>query len=213
MTTQQLSLLDVPPAPVATDPTWGTWKTSDDWEAPDSVARAIAAEVRDGSIPGLPRDRVIIDAGAGCGQISQFLPAGSICIESNLARVALGQLKAPHCVWHQANFLTWDFEADTAADLVIGNPPFSLAAEFLNHALELIHDRGRVVFLLPCDTVHKPEAFLAKIKFDFTHSDRPIVGRIAYLRDGRPVAGRQVYDSIFTFWPYPQPNPVLIHQT
>lgn len=184
--------------------------TADDYETPDNVARLIAAEVRDGSTPGLPVDRVIVDAGAGSGQIAQFLPPGAHCVEAKGSRVAAGKLKAPRCTWHHDDFLTWSGVEFGTVDLVIGNPPFSVAAEFLNRAFDLIHNRGRVVFLLPCDTLHKPEGFLGKVRYHFTHTDRPVVGRVAYLRNGRPIKGRQVYDSIFTFWSYPTPNPALL---
>ena len=206
----QLSLLESPPPVAAADPSWSTWRSPDDWETPKPVARAIAGHINL-TDRCRPIDRVIVEAGAGTGAIARFLPHDTHCVESNPARVEMGKAIAPHCKWHGADFLEWEHLEDGTVDLVIGNPPFSQAAAFLSRAMELIHDRGRVIFLLPCDTVHKP-TFLSAVGGCFTHAASPVVGRIAYLKDGRAVAGRQVYDSIFTFWHYPEQNPNLIHQ-
>lgn len=185
--------------------------TGDDWETPDHIARLIAAEVNL-TDPVRNLDHVIIEAGAGSGQIAQFLPTGTHCIEAKRSRVERGKLKAPNCTWYHADFLQWDALEPGTVDLVIGNPPFSLAADFLNKALDLIHNRGKVVFLLPCDTLHKPEGFLDKVHGGFIHSTWPIVGRIAYLKNGVPHRGRQVYDSIFLFWKYSKSDPSLFWQ-
>jgi hypothetical protein len=197
----QLTLIDVTQLP-------DKW-TSDDWETPDDIARLLASRVHDGSDPCLPADRVIIDAGAGSGRITQFLPPGTHAIEGKASRVEAGRLRAPDAVWHHADFLTWAGVEDGTADLVIGNPPFSVAPEFINRGLELVKPgKGRVVFLLPCDTLHKPEATLSRIRHDFYHSTLSIPGRVGYLKAGKPVkTNRQVYDSIFTFRRWSGPNP------
>jgi hypothetical protein len=161
--------------------------TSDDWETPSHIAQMIAAHV-------LPTDRLIIEPAAGTGQIAQYLPEGSKCIEIKIARYLTGINNAPKCEWLNISYLKL---ISRSYDLVAGNPPFSLAAEFINHSfLNILESTGRIVFLLPCDTFHKP-TFLAKIEVPISVTAHPVVGRIAYLQNGKPVNGRQVYDSIF----------------
>lgn len=196
----QLSLLEATQLP-------DEW-TPDDWETPDHIARLLAAQVHDGSDRCLPVDRVIIDAGAGSGRITTHLPPGTHAIEAKKSRVEAGQVRAPGATWHHADFLTWTGVKDGTADLVIGNPPFSVAPDFLNRALELVRPgSGRVVFLLPCDFCHKPDATLGKVRYDFMHQAIAVVGRVSYLQNGKPVRGRQVYDSIFTFYHWEGPDP------
>ena len=183
---KQLSL--IPSAP-------DTWETSDDWETPNDLARRIAGMVK-------PRDRFIIEPSAGTGQIAQYLPPGAWCFESNSCRCSIGAENYGQHQWHMCDFLEVtndDLPGIGYADLIIGNPPFSLWTEFLAHALGLIHGGGRVIFLGPCDQFHKPNELkkLAKWKDRIQAIPHPIVGRVAYLKDGIQVSGRQVYDSIF----------------
>lgn len=44
------------------------------------------------------------------------------------------------------DYLNW--ETDRRFDVIIGNPPYSLAVEFVNKSLELLSDRGVLIFLL-----------------------------------------------------------------
>lgn len=166
-----------------------TWETSDDWETPDDIAQRIAAM-------GRGDDGFVIEPSAGTGQIAQYLPLGSWCIESNSCRASIGAERCPDKEWMLEDFLSTT-RRDMMPDLVIGNPPFSLWTEFLIHALEL--GAGRVVFLGPCDQFHKPTVWrrLGPWADRIQVTPHPIVGRVAYLRDGVPVHGRQVYDSIF----------------
>lgn len=48
--------------------------------------------------------------------------------------------------WHTANFLVW--ETDVRFDLVVGNPPYSLAEPFVRRSRELLAPGGQIVFLL-----------------------------------------------------------------
>jgi hypothetical protein len=50
--------------------------------------------------------------------------------------------------WHVGDFLTEAREEGMDVDLVIGNPPFSLAAEFIRHSLNQLTFGGVCVFLL-----------------------------------------------------------------
>jgi len=171
--------------------TAATFIGSDDYETPDRIARYMASLIR-------PHEHFIIEPSAGTGNISAHLPDGSHCVERNPARWAIGSTKQPQHHWVCADYL--GFEPDVimnrGADVVIGNPPFSLWVEFLNHSLQLIHRRGRVLFLGPCDTFHKPSTLKALAE-PVTVNPMPIVGRVAYMRDGVAMQGRQIYDSVF----------------
>ena len=49
---------------------------------------------------------------------------------------------------YRQNFLEWEF-VGKQYNLIMGNPPYSLAEEFIRKSLELIEERGYVYFLLP----------------------------------------------------------------
>ncbi len=161
--------------------------TPDDWETPDKVAYQMAAMIA-------ADERVILEPSAGSGQIAQYLPPGAICVEKSVGRFRAGRHRCPDCEWHRADFLGW-CEVEPV-DVVIGNPPFSLWAEFLSQSLDLLAPAGRVLFLGPCDQFHKP-TFLAKLSHPVEVTAHPVVGRVAYLKEGVPHRGRQIYDSIF----------------
>ena len=170
-----------------------TWETSDDWENPDDLAQRIAAMVR-------ADDAFIVEPSAGTGNIAKYLPKGTLCIEQNSCRCSIGAEMYGQHDWMLTDFLAlsrWDFDRSGCPDLVIGNPPFSLWTEFLIHALEL--GAARVVFIGPCDQFHKPTVWkkLGPWADRIKVIPHPIIGRVAYLKDGVPVQGRQVYDSIF----------------
>lgn len=182
----QLELIPRAPSP---------WETSDDWETPDRVAKQMAGLIK-------PSDLLIVEPSAGTGQIARHLPAGALCIENNSCRCSIGAEVVPIHRWMLEDFL--DVSRDElgvphGVDLVIGNPPFSLWTDFLLHSLPLVRPGGRVVFLGPCDQFHKPTELdrLGRWKDRIKVIPHPIVGRVAYLKNGVPVSGRQIYDSIF----------------
>jgi hypothetical protein len=112
--------------------------------------------------------------------------------------LAVGQVQAPEAIWLARDFLDLSSQdLPSKADLVIGNPPFSLLLEFINHSFdELLAPAGRIVLLLPGDTFNKPSV-VNNITTPFALGERKILGRISYLKDGVPQSGRQIYDSIF----------------
>jgi hypothetical protein len=181
-----------------------TWETSDDWETPDDLAQRIAAMVR-------ADDAFIIEPSAGTGNIAKYLPKGTLCIEQNSCRCSIGAETYSQHQWMLGDFLdtnhthmwwpSWPDSKSTRThcipDLVIGNPPFSLWTEFLVHALEI--GSSRVLFIGPCDQFHKPTVWkkLGPWADRIKVIPHPILGRVSYLKDGVPVQGRQVYDSIF----------------
>lgn len=56
------------------------------------------------------------------------------------------------------NFLT-DFEATCKYDVIIGNPPYSLAQEFIDKSLELLAPGGRLIFLLRTNFLESNKRF------------------------------------------------------
>jgi hypothetical protein len=177
--------------------------TPDCWETPDHIAQRMASLV-------LPSDRRIMEPAAGTGQIAQYLPPGSFCCEIKPNRVQRLRLKAPHCQPIQADFLSLErgmpplseFEGlHQGFDVIVTNPPFSLAIEFIEQGLRLLNTgnpSARLLYLLPidfCSSVERGKAFQA-LECHIHHEYR-ILNRVAYMRDGKPQKGRQIYDAVF----------------
>ena len=57
------------------------------------------------------------------------------------------------------NFLT-DFDATCKYDVIIGNPPYSLAQEFINKSFELLAPGGRLIFLLRTNFLESKKRFV-----------------------------------------------------
>ena len=56
------------------------------------------------------------------------------------------------------NFLT-DYDATCKYDVIIGNPPYSLAQEFIDKSLELLIPGGRLIFLLRTNFLESKKRF------------------------------------------------------
>lgn len=188
--------------------------TADDWETPDDVACRMAGLVR-------PSDLRILEPAAGSGQIAKYLPSGSFCCEIKSNRVALGQKKAPQCHWKQYDFFTLAIElirlnekneARYGCDVIITNPPFSKAIEFIEQGLTLLNrdnSNARLLYLLPidfCSSIKRGMAFKA-LDCHVYHEYR-IMNRIAYIRGGKSVKGRQIYDAVFDIRPGRKPGAI-----
>jgi hypothetical protein len=74
-----------------------------------------------------------------------------------------------------------------------------MIGDIIHHSFEILKESGVIVLLMPCDTLHKP-TLLDAIEQPFHYRQRAILGRVAYIRNGKPVSGRQIYDSIFTLF-------------
>lgn len=181
--------------------------TPDCWETPDDIAQRIAALV-------LSCDRRIMEPATGTGQIAQYLPTGSVCCEIKPLRVQTLKLKASHCQTLQADFLLLEpgmpplseFEkSEQGFDVIITNPPFSLAIEFIDQGLRLLNKnnpQARLLYLLPIDfgcSIKRGTA-LATLDCHVYHVYW-IRDRIAYIRDGIAYKGRQCYDAVFDLRP------------
>lgn len=119
----------------------------DFYETPQWVVDAILGEVPLGGEP------VIVDAGAGNGAIAARLAelnpkAEIIGVEKNPELVARARARGLYSVeFVEADFLKWAPELG-APDVVIMNPPFSRAFEFIARAREIVKRGGVVLALL-----------------------------------------------------------------
>ena len=52
-----------------------------------------------------------------------------------------------------------DYEADCGYDVILGNPPYSLALDFINKSLELLHPGGLLIFLLRTNFLESEKRF------------------------------------------------------
>lgn len=172
--------------------------TTDDWETPDDIAKALADLVR--------LDERVVEIGAGGGQISQYFYGSPICVEPSAKRVARGQEKAPHCNWAEDDFFHWaDRQRKGSVDCFIANPPFSIALDLVEAALPLLTNPGRFLLLLPTEFFQSQSraAQLQALGLVISNEWR-IAGRVHYLKLGVPQTQRQCYDSIFELRPRSQ---------
>ncbi len=101
-------------------------------------------------LPFLPTSGTILEPGCGDGAIVQALITAGIA-RDRIYGVELDKHLAAECEEFTGaevqvgNFLK---EPMPNAALVIGNPPFGLALEFVEKALELVHRRGGTVCML-----------------------------------------------------------------
>lgn len=89
----------------------------------------------------------VLDAGAGTGVWGQaaYAKYPAVCVDG----VELGTEPVPNGYWgyRYGDFLTMPFY-DTY-DLIVSNPPFNLAEQFIARSIELLNPGGAMVFLLP----------------------------------------------------------------
>lgn len=162
----------------------------DDWETPPQVAIAIAEIVK-----GYGEGLRILEPAAGRGAIAKYLPANTTCIEINPIRHMAGAISNQN--WICGNFLLLA-ETFNPFDVIVGNPPFSLAVKFLEVGAKIINRDGRILFLLPSD-FFQPQARAKAFSLVGLSIVRqfPIVGRVGYDQEGIIHNERQCSDSIF----------------
>lgn len=102
----------------------------------------------------------ILDPGCGSGvwgkAIKAVRPHAFITgVEINQEHVM--NMSRVYDEFNMVDFTDPHFYPHQQSDLIIGNPPYSLAHEFINKALQIVKPGGRVVFLLRLD-------FLASVK-------------------------------------------------
>lgn len=136
-------------------------------EGPDFYATP--AWVTEAILPHLPLGAArILEPSAGEGAIVRALLAAGVPGDRLLAvEIDARRARLVPCQVVEADFLTaqpWD--ASHRPGLVIGNPPFSLAQEFVEHALEVVAPGGTVAMLLRL-------AFLESAKRLDLHRSKP----------------------------------------
>lgn len=95
----------------------------------------------------LPFKMRILDPGAGDGVWGEAYRAYDGTCSVVGVELRQQQLNEAYIRWFdETDYLGW--EVYNNFDLVIGNPPFNLAEEFIRHSLELLSDGGYLVFLL-----------------------------------------------------------------
>jgi hypothetical protein len=179
--------------------------TSDSWETPPEIASKMADLLRDD-------EYVILEPAAGRGNIVRHIPIGPLsagqdrgvfAVELNPKRVAEGKLLAPKAVWQQGNFLSMQLQPEY--DVVISNPPFSLAMDFLEHSLLWLYPENRnarLLYLLPGDFFASQERCDQFEALDcHIHHRYRIRGRVAYIKEGVQVEGRKIYDCVYDIRP------------
>ncbi len=82
------------------------------------------------------------------------------------------------------DFLTYQRKGEF--DIIIGNPPYTMAAQFLEKSMELLEDGGSVIFLLRSGFLasEKRQELFAKVgypDYEFMHSKR-----ISFTGEGSP---------------------------
>lgn len=168
------------------------WST-DDWETPPNVCRFWAGLIKHGPV---------LDPTAGRGNLIATLGAElrgqAWAVERNASRHACGARTIPEAHWVHSDFL--DFQTGRRFATIATNPPWSCAADILERSLEFLIPGGVVQMLLP-SSYWQARCRAVRLRELNCHISRvwQLEGRIAYLRDGAPVRGRQCDDSIFQF--------------
>jgi hypothetical protein len=167
-----------------------------DWETPPEIARKMAGLVR--------FTETCLEPAAGRGAIAKHLPEGlTDCIELNPQRVLDGSAYHPKAHWINNNFLL--LPPRPVYDVVITNPPFSLALEFIEHSLKWLgkgNPNARLLYLLPGDIFASQARCDAFEALDcHIHHRYRIRGRVGYIREGVVFDQRQVYDCVYDIRP------------
>lgn len=130
----------------------------------------------------------ILDVGAGSGiwgkAIHQLMP------RAILYGVELRDLPSPdeYLAWdNNIDYLKWG--TNTKFDLIIGNPPFKKAEEFILYSRQFLSENGKIGFLLPSTfqhgqhrgrtlfTIYRPEIIYALMQRpNFTDFEGKILG-------------------------------------
>jgi hypothetical protein len=173
---------------------------ADDWETPPEIAFPMAKLV-------LPTDKVILEPAAGTGGIVRFLPSGEdrliLANEINPLRYQIGDRQRYPAKWINSDFLEWG--TDYRFDLMITNPPFSLGLEFVEHGLRFLNTANptaRLLCLLPIAFFSSQERcdYFESLDCRIYQRHR-IRGRVAYLKNGVQMQGRQCDDCVYDIRP------------
>lgn len=174
--------------------------SNNDWETPPNLAKFVAS---------LVSGKNIIDAGAGNGAITRFLPGNPYAIELNRARYKNGSVNASNAKWINKDYLR--IKPKFRVDCIVSNPPFNeqdgleLGLEFIKKSLEIIDKDGLIILILPSTffQTKKAKNFILANNLVFSFSDIFMIsGRVGYIKNEVVHNGRQCYDSVFTLVPH-----------
>lgn len=130
-------------------------KAYDFYATPPETVRAFLA-----SFDGISSGDRILEPSAGNGQIIKVLREGGY--DNRIDAVELrpeerGTLEALADNVTIGSF--FDYEPDCGYDVIMGNPPYSLALDFINKSLELLHPGGLLIFLLRTNFLESEKRF------------------------------------------------------
>lgn len=130
-------------------------KAYDFYATPPETVRAFLA-----NFDGISSGDRILEPSAGNGQIVKVLREGGY--DNRIDAVELrpeerGTLEALADNVTIGSF--FDYEPDCGYDVIIGNPPYSLALDFINKSLELLHPGGLLIFLLRTNFLESEKRF------------------------------------------------------
>jgi len=170
---------------------------NDNWQTPSKIAKSMADLVQ-------AEEYTILEPCAGTGQIvAEILKLSGKSVyanEINGSKCLRARANYPRAFWSDRDFLRHQLPFSCSSlDLIITNPPFSLAVDFIGKSLELIKREGRLLFLLPLDwNCAKGRAKeWKKLDAHIRHVYR-IEGRVGYLgANGVAQNGRQCCDAVF----------------
>lgn len=173
------------------------------WETPDWLATAIANLIEDDEFK-------ILEPCAGSGQIVKAIleTCNRDCnlvdilaieiIEKRAKKLSrFDSVRYSNCDFFESNFC--DSNGNQARwDLVVTNPPFDGGLDILEKSLTLLNSTGRCLFLLPIAYFQSQERGNRFLGMDaHIFKIHPVVGRVAYLKNGIAESGRQCEDAIF----------------
>jgi SAM-dependent methyltransferase len=167
------------------------------WETPTHIAKAMAMILNED-------EALILEPCAGTGQIARAIAdirdlAGCDCelMAIEILKERSEKLEDNRYFSIDADFIDFDF-GDQRFDAVVTNPPFDIGLDILEKSLLLLKSGGRCLFLLPIAYFQTQERAKKFATFNaHIHGIYPIVGRVAYLKNGIPETGRQCDDAIF----------------
>lgn len=165
-------------------------------------------------------DCMVCELGAGNGSISSVLPPDSLCVEICEKYIIDGKEKVSHVKWLHHDALDPEFYSSRFGmyDLVVSNPPFELALQFIFVALAIIRNyrwssrpdsniepgtkrAGRLLFLLPSDYFEASNLRARVFKLlDFHIETEYRLGHLSYYANA-PNAQKQTCDSLFVLRP------------
>jgi SAM-dependent methyltransferase len=121
-------------------------RPSDQYNTPDELADWIVKRFGN-TRAGI---ELALDPGSGggafCRALAKHVPTRIVAVE-----IDTDLSPPPECHgFHPVDFLDEEYDLENGArfDLIIGNPPYSHAAEFIGRSLNLLKPDGRLVFLL-----------------------------------------------------------------